>query len=962
MNEQETIDEPIQENARDFNDLVFCFHEMPEKTLPSKVASQLVNMLEEQVASDEGLAAVFKAVKDRKLLVVRLLQFFLVIEWLHQLSVSVSTSDERNNVDLREWLRAHDFLLREFAKECELPDVVVTKRSILSITSFLRTLCKKLEEHESPTIDLPVIFHLLEQDLLGEIYKTSLTNHEKRSVGIYHTPWEIIDFIISVTVQKQLAQLEYEFRQSLVNGKLDGLRTTWEKIRDYRVIDPACGSGRFIIRVIPHLVKVHSTLLQLVDQHDNRNVLVDDLALEKSQFLQLLPFHVVMWHLHGIDLAENAVFTCRLNACLQVFTECLRYDIPSVNENAVFKDFLLLFKVSKLNFHVGDALVGCFPRDGIINVKEKNDHQFLAKLDVNLFTPLDTMPRRALKALLQYDELTPQINDHLRKTLQEQNFSDSIFEVSTPYCWYFMINRPRVPGFDAVLGNPPYFRIREISRKNLEFRVVYQYLKTSTRWSRFFRAASDVYYYFILLGLQLLKPRGKLGYIVGNYWIDNDNADLLKKELLFKSRLDFLVQFSSRRVFEGVNEDTCVLVLTKKESRKDDVEAQVRYFLIESIDLLKNISVNNIYFKPSEEKKKITEIRIPQHLLGTKKWILRDHLAFPTNLKIDGKKIVPLGDVKPSTVRDFPILFKNRFKFTDEMLQGLCLVGRGMQSGRNDIFRVQLLQDLDDDVVLIRNPKFGLTAKIEKKFLKRAVRNSFIGRYHLKTLEWIIFIPPRLKIDDYPLLRDYLMTFEDQLKKRYEFKKGTCKWYEYSIYRNLALQQAPHYLLAPYRSKLNVFARNVEPIMVFDDCVIIVPKNNQLEMARYLLGVLNSSVVLFWLSLVGKRKGNLFELFSTVLARIPIPNPEKHVIFEINDAVSNLEKMFLKATKFGDGESASSRKKNIFFRSQQRELESFIDALVFQLYGFTSRDLRDMLRKIGQDEERMRMVLSFFRK
>lgn len=106
--------------------------------------------------------------------------------------------------------------------------------------------------------------------------------------------------------------------------------------------------------------------------------------------------------------------------------------------------------------------------------------------------------------------------------------------------------------FDFIVGNPPYIRTHNLTdemRKNME-----RFAITAT-------GTSDMYVTFMEYGLSVLKPGGKLSYIVPNSWLKNtsqkDFREHLFRERLVKSVHDFL----SEKVFSTVGTYTSVVVL-----------------------------------------------------------------------------------------------------------------------------------------------------------------------------------------------------------------------------------------------------------------------------------------------------------------------------------------------------------------------------------------------------------------
>ena len=106
--------------------------------------------------------------------------------------------------------------------------------------------------------------------------------------------------------------------------------------------------------------------------------------------------------------------------------------------------------------------------------------------------------------------------------------------------------------FDFIVGNPPYIRTHNLTdemRQNME------------RFSMTATGTTDMYVTFMEYGLSVLKPGGKLSYIVPNSWLKNTSQKALR-EHLFKERLVKSVHdFLSEKVFSTVGTYTTVVVL-----------------------------------------------------------------------------------------------------------------------------------------------------------------------------------------------------------------------------------------------------------------------------------------------------------------------------------------------------------------------------------------------------------------
>jgi len=82
-------------------------------------------------------------------------------------------------------------------------------------------------------------------------------------------------------------------------------------------------------------------------------------------------------------------------------------------------------------------------------------------------------------------------------------------------------------GFDAVIGNPPYIQLKKMPE-----------LKAIKSEYEIFNANGDVYTLFIERAIQLLKPKGRLSFIISNKWLRAAYGESVREFLL-----DFLRKY-----------------------------------------------------------------------------------------------------------------------------------------------------------------------------------------------------------------------------------------------------------------------------------------------------------------------------------------------------------------------------------------------------------------------------------
>ena len=154
-------------------------------------------------------------------------------------------------------------------------------------------------------------FSIIESDTLGNIYEQYLGNilkstpkrakleqskaHRKEQ-GIYYTPSYIVDYIVRNTVGEYIKT------------------HTSEEIRKVRILDPACGSGSFLMRAYKELENYWTKELKL-KEGDLRQTKWD---IENSELFYSIKTEILKNNIFGVDLDPKAVEIAQLNLLLQI--------------------------------------------------------------------------------------------------------------------------------------------------------------------------------------------------------------------------------------------------------------------------------------------------------------------------------------------------------------------------------------------------------------------------------------------------------------------------------------------------------------------------------------------------------------------------------------------------------------------------------------------------------------------
>jgi type I restriction-modification system DNA methylase subunit len=720
---------------------------------------------------------------------------------------------------------------------------------------------------------------------------SKITPHLRKKQGIYYTPSYIVNFILSSTIGKKLEENWNTIKQYFIEGKFDEMiKFLKEKSKIY-VLDPACGSGAFLIEVKEFFGDYYDkvkTMLHTIEKNCKNST---DFIVNFKNLL------------FNFDKDEKAVlehiFGCELDS------EALKNTVKNLKSKYTTSSELTLFKE---NIIMGNFLISGLEEHNDVSTFSSEIEKIKKIRRSVKESQIDSLKR---KLHTQQIKLKKRLSSKVNKPL-ERYFPTELSRIMPFNC---EIEFPEVMsdgGFDVLIGNPPYFTIE--GRRDNERTFYYNYLKESQKWKPFFRSNSDIYYYFIIQSLKILKNKGYLGFIVGQYFLDNDFADKLREFILDHALVEQIIHFGSIKLFPDANTDTCILILRKEGDKTLREQNQVKivrckkqlsYDLAEENELSKDkveylrnqTLLEHVQNNISEENYSdefIDVFLVPQRSLNEEKWILSIY-----------KEII------------------DKIESVNLTLADCCHIGEGFKTGLNKAFIV-------DETTIRKN-------KLENQLLVPLLRNSHISRYNVnhKGL-YLIYTINKTDINQYNYVKLHLESFRKNLEERFQFKDGTCKWYSLSIPQSRELfDNASEKIFCPYRARKNTFAYDSEMHYGLTDTYIIVPKDNCKMNIKYLLALLNSQVLNFWYNHAGKSKGSMKEYFTTPLSRIPIrkidfTNPEDAFLHD------NLIELVTQLITCKKTKSSSSK-----IEKEIDELQNQIDQIVYQLYDtLTVEDIK----------------------
>lgn len=370
-------------------------------------------------------------------------------------------------------------------------------------------------------------------------------------------------------------------------------------------------------------------------------------------------------------------------------------------------------------------------------------------------------------------------------------------------------------GFDVVLGNPPYVRMELI--KPMKPWLEKRFEVVSDR--------ADLYAYFFERGIKLLKRGGRLGFISSSTFFKTGSGAPLRDFLRTRATLETVVDFGDHQIFGGVT--TYPAILTMRAGSPPPGH-DLQFWKIGDMPSGSFADAFADAAKP-----------FPQEALGRGSWELEGDALRALRTKITAGKPT-LKDIYGSPLYGIKTGLNEAFVIDTPTKERLC---------RDDPRSAELLKPF-----------------LEGKDLKR-------WRAESRGL-WIIYIPKnRVRIDDYPAIRDWLLPFKDKLEKR----ATKQEWFE--------LQQAQEAYSArisqpkisyPHFSSVQLFA--FERSGAFsNDKSYFCPSAD-----AFLLALLNSNCLWFILSNIAPAvRGGFHELRVQYVETLPIPSTTDAVKAEI---------------------------------------------------------------------------------
>jgi hypothetical protein len=693
----------------------------------------------------------------------------------------------------------------------------------------------------------PYEFSILPAEVLGQVYEQFLGKVIRLTAG--HRAE--VEYKAEVKRQGGIYYTPtyvVSFIVGNVLGKLLEEKTPAEA-SDIRIVDQACGSGSFLITAYQHLLDWHLNWYTKNRPTTHKEAVFQ--GPSNSWFLTVEERRrILLNNIFGVDIDPQAVEVTKLSLLLKVLEQTSG---ETIDKNQKLFHERALPDLDQ-NIKCGNSLVA---------------QDFYGNRQATLFD-------------------------------DEERFRINVFDWKAEFPQVFGPKRSN-PGFDAVIGNPPY--VRQESLKDLK-----EYFQTHYKS---YDGVADLYAYFMEKGISLIRDGGHFSIIVSSSFLRTAFAENLRRVLGETASVLQIVDFGGLSIFKNAKD----IYVCIPHFVKGPQPSRVSISKVKSLDFLgldAQVAANSY--------------EIPRERLTPDVWSLKSDEETAVFEKI-AKRGIPLGEY-----------VKGRIYY-------------GVKTGLNEAFVI-------DSVT--RNALIEKDAG-SAELIKPLLGGENIRRwFYTQEDRWLIFTRRGIGIDRYPAIKEHLAQWQAELTPRNKpsatkgRKPGNYEWYE--IQDDVAYYEAfdaPKIIFPDIAKhprfcidRVGAYIANTAYCLGTDD--------------RYLLGILNSQ--LFWFAIgnisipFGTRAGRFrYRLIHQYMEKVPIHVPdlknplEKKLHAKVISAVGDLLRLHTLL------ETAKNPVEKTQIGRQVEALDGEIDSTVYQLYGLSEADVevveRDNFKSAHKTED-----------
>ena len=500
-----------------------------------------------------------------------------------------------------------------------------------------------------------------------------------------------------------------------------------------------------------------------------------------------------------------------------------------------------------------------------------------------------------------------------------------------------------------LIGNPPYVRVQGL-KSNYEDEAKLYEAKYKSATGKY-----DIYALFLEMSFGMLKPTGKLSYILPHKFLISDFGSGLRGFLAENKAVESLLHFGSEMVFEEASTYTCIVTLSHD-----------------------NEKLNFKSLKPNELFDNFTYDAIPSTELNSDIWNLSSSEVY---------KVLTKMNQQPLTVKD--VFYR---------------IAQGIVSMGDDIY--VLSGTFQGNYFMGFSKELNVEVCLEKELMKPFLKGEDVKKYAMLSTNLYIIYPHFIDENGktkpfeeedfktkFPLAYEYLSKFKSLLiERKINYKTNPKYWYALHRSREIDMFEQEK-IITPEISLGTNMTYDTSCLYHGTKCYTFIKNQKYQENYQFYLSILNSSLMWFFLKNTGyELRGGFFAFKTNFLEPFPLPRLEKleqqepfieksNLMLELNRQLQSTKQAFLtelnlekipqklqnfeelefeefvkeytkaKKIKFSDKLEERNFKNNwnaLFendktltckLKTQIQTTDKSIDAMVYELYGLSEDEI-----------------------
>jgi len=319
------------------------------------------NLIKKRVFTDGILSILnFDAIKEKTISISGYIQ--TLFSWMDEGSDEIDNKSGFNGEFFKEQMDANAFFydlqtqefFKEITKKVQVPTrIKLNKENQIAIDryegkinpiiiNFLKmasynfrhkdqnAMKEKDIDDSDEQISVNILGHIFEQSI-GDLEELQTKEKSKRKKeGVFYTPDYITSHICKNTIIPYLSKNEATEPHQLVMEYKDDIQELEDKIDQIKILDPACGSGAFLVKAVDILIEIideiqnfkyEQGLYTISKKGKKESGVVKQLTFDKEHETDKKRRELIQNNIYGVDINSESIEITKLSLFLKIATK-----------------------------------------------------------------------------------------------------------------------------------------------------------------------------------------------------------------------------------------------------------------------------------------------------------------------------------------------------------------------------------------------------------------------------------------------------------------------------------------------------------------------------------------------------------------------------------------------------------------------------------------------------------------